>query len=65
MVLERSLRGKVGDGERLYRQDTEGAFDLVQPRRARGRVMKMNARVITEPGADVVSESDDSSSAPP
>ena len=54
MVLQRAPRGKVGDRERLLGQDAEEALDLVQPRGACGRVMKVNARMGLEPGADLV-----------
>ena len=54
MILEPTLRGKVGDGERLFREDAEEALDLVQPRRTGGGVVKMNTRVFTKPGADLL-----------
>ena len=51
MILEGPLRGKVRDREGLFGQDAKEAFDLVQPGRARWRVMEVDARVVDEPGA--------------
>jgi hypothetical protein len=49
VLAERGLARKVRDGERLLSEDAKEALDLVQPRRARRRVVEVHARILREP----------------
>src|SRR6266581_3485255 len=49
VLAERDLARKVRDAERLLSEDAKEALDLVQPRRARRRVVEVHARILREP----------------
>src|SRR6266550_6793856 len=49
VLAEPDLARKVRDAERLLSEDAKEALDLVQPRRARRRVVEVHARILREP----------------
>ncbi len=49
MIAELLLAQELGCAQRLLRKDAEEAFDLVEPRCARRRVVEVDARVLLEP----------------
>ena len=48
VLVQRDLARKVRDAERLLSEDAKEALDLVQPRRARRRVVEVHARILRE-----------------